>query len=463
MGKPEPKLIKVVNIMGDVAILNASFLLAYFLRFQNLFFYQDRDSVLLCLILNLTWILFNMKWDLTVSERGKRFDRIVLKIMKVVTFHALFTLALMVVFKVQNISRIHFLLHYIFFFSSMVFWKFFVFNILKFARLLGFNYRKVIIVGEGPVANDLYRYFSMHLYNGFKFVGYFADDHSNLNYPTLVKGKIDEVKEFCLKEGVDEIYCSLNLAETERISELIRFSDNNLIRFRIIPDFRAFLNKKVDIDFYDLIPVLSVRQEPLGELSNRFVKRTFDIVFSFCIIVTIFPWLVPIIALLIKLSSRGPIFFKQLRSGRDNEEFVCYKFRTMRLNSMADNLQATKGDSRITWIGKILRKTNLDELPQFFNVLLGQMSVVGPRPHMLKHTEEYSQIVDQFMVRHLVKPGITGLAQINGLRGETNHPEKMQRRVQMDVYYLENWNFALDLKIIVHTVVNMVKGQENAF
>ncbi|WP_395050691.1 exopolysaccharide biosynthesis polyprenyl glycosylphosphotransferase, partial [Flavobacterium sp.] len=209
------------------------------------------------------------------------------------------------------------------------------------------------------------------------------------------------------------------------------------------------------------IPVLSVRNEPLQNIGNRIVKRAFDIMFSFMVIILVFPFVFLIVAPLIKLSSKGPVFFKQLRSGRDNITFYCWKLRTMKVNENADVEQAREGDVRITAIGRFLRKTSLDELPQFYNTLIGNMSVVGPRPHMLKHTEEYSEIIDKFMVRHFVKPGITGWAQVHGLRGETRNNSLMEKRVKYDVWYLENWSLLLDMKIVVLTFTQILFGKHN--
>jgi Undecaprenyl-phosphate glucose phosphotransferase len=306
----------------------------------------------------------------------------------------------------------------------------------------------------------MYHFFRRHPEHGYRFLGFFSE---NGNGDSQIIGKVEEVKKFALEHDVDEIYCSLPDLTNERVHDLIDFCEKNLVRFRLLPDFRGFDNRQVDISFYDTIPVLTVRREPLENFSNRVVKRTFDIVFSSLVILLVFTWLVPLIAFLIKLSSKGPVFFKQLRSGRDNRPFMCYKFRSMRVNTLADELQATKNDPRITAIGKFLRKTSLDELPQFYNVLIGNMSVVGPRPHMLRHTEEYSKIVDTFMVRHFVKPGITGLAQVSGFRGETTDPLLMHKRVENDVWYIENWSFFLDLKIILLTIWTILKGDKNAF
>lgn len=197
--------------------------------------------------------------------------------------------------------------------------------------------------------------------------------------------------------------------------------------------------------------------------SNTIVKRVFDVVFALLVTLLLLSWLVPLIAAIIKLDSKGPVFFKQLRTGKDGVPFYCFKFRSMYTNADADNKQASRNDSRITKIGAFMRKTSIDELPQFINVLRGEMSVVGPRPHMLQHTEEYSIAINNFMVRHTVAPGITGLAQITGYRGETKETDAMVKRVNADIHYLQNWSFSLDMKIVCLTVYQAVKGNENAF
>ena len=192
------------------------------------------------------------------------------------------------------------------------------------------------------------------------------------------------------------------------------------------------------------------------------LKRAFDLVFSTVVLICSPVIFIPI-AIAVKLSSPGPVFFKQKRTGFKGKEFNCYKFRTMRVNADSDEVQATRNDPRKTRVGEFLRKTSLDELPQFINVFLGDMSVVGPRPHMVKHTLDYSKIIDKYMLRHLIKPGITGWAQVNGYRGETRELWQMERRVEYDVWYIEHWNFWLDIKIIFLTVFNAFKGEKNAF
>jgi putative colanic acid biosynthesis UDP-glucose lipid carrier transferase len=224
-----------------------------------------------------------------------------------------------------------------------------------------------------------------------------------------------------------------------------------------------FINRKVHIDFARNIPILSLRTEPLENVDSQIKKRTFDIVFSIIVIFCLLSWLIPLMALLIKLDSRGPVFFTQLRSGKNNMPFLCYKLRSLRINKDSNVVQVSRDDKRFTRLGRILRKTNLDELPQFLNVVRGEMSVVGPRPHMLKHTEEYSQMLNHYMIRHYVKPGVTGWAQINGYRGEIKKKKDLRGRIEHDIWYMENWSMWLDLRIIVLTVYKSIKGDENAF
>jgi putative colanic acid biosynthesis UDP-glucose lipid carrier transferase len=192
-------------------------------------------------------------------------------------------------------------------------------------------------------------------------------------------------------------------------------------------------------------------------------KRLFDIVFAVFVTMALLSWLVPIIAVLIKIESKGPVFFKQFRTGKDGKKFHCFKFRSMRVNDDSDTKQASRGDARVTKLGAYLRKSSLDELPQFFNVLLGEMSIVGPRPHMLAHTEEYSLAIHNFMDRHLGMPGITGLAQVSGYRGETRELNAMSKRVNADIYYLQNQTLWLDVKIVLLTARQALSKNEHVF
>lgn len=275
--------------------------------------------------------------------------------------------------------------------------------------------------------------------------------------------KLIEAILYAAKNKIHELYICISPAELSDVKALFKLADEKCLRIRFVPDIAGnFPDNSVLQNIYHY-PAISQRNEPLEDQKNRFVKRVFDVFFSLLVLVLIMSWLYPIIGLLIKIQSPGPIIFKQLRSGENNEPFLCYKFRSMRVNKDSDLKQMTKGDSRVTKIGQFIRKTSIDELPQFLNVLKGEMSVVGPRPHMLNHTKQYNELTENFMVRHFVKPGITGLAQIRGLRGEISDIKYMQERINVDIEYLENWDIISDIKICFLTFYLMFKGDEKAY
>lgn len=342
-------------------------------------------------------------------------------------------------------------------FLLVSFLKFSIFFLLKKYRLLyGGNYRNVIIIGNGKSVDELKNFFSNNADYGYNLVQIF-DLKANK------KNELLECNNYVIANKIDEIYASINTLTNNEIDNLIHFADNNLKTIKFLPDSKNTFLRNLAVEYYDYIPIISLRTIPLDKEVNKRLKRVFDVVFSLLIIIVLLSWLTPIIALLIKLESNGPVFFKQMRNGLNYKEFSCYKFRSMCLNPIADLEQVQKNDPRITKIGKFIRKTSIDELPQFFNVLLGDMSVVGPRPHMVSHTEMYAKSVDKFMVRHFIKPGITGLAQTNGYRGEVENRKDIVNRVKYDIFYIENWSILLDIKIVFFTVFNIFKGEEKAY
>ena len=354
----------------------------------------------------------------------------------------------------------------IFFLSSLLLfslWRVLVRIIVKTYRRRGYNAKNILIVGAGKNGMELYQVIKTDLAYGFHVHGFFDDNTILKDVLPNYLGRINEIEEYVKNHDIDEIYCTIPGSSSEKISALLNFAEENMIRFYIIPDFYRDIKKSMVLDILESVPLLTIRTEPLQSPYNRIVKRCFDIVFSALVLITVFPFLYLIAGAFIKMSSKGPILFKQKRTGLYGREFECYKFRTMHVNVDANSLQAIKDDPRTTKTGSFLRHTNLDEFPQFVNVLKGEMSVVGPRPHMLKHTEQYSILIDKYMVRHLVKPGITGWAQITGYRGETRTLEQMEGRVKRDVWYLENWSFFVDLKIIVVTIIQMFRGDSNAY
>lgn len=337
--------------------------------------------------------------------------------------------------------------------------KYILFYYLRKYRLVtGSNYRNAVIIGYTPEAIKLKELFETRNEFGYRFLGYFSDKKSNAH----ITGKVDQIKEFVLLHKVDEIYCSLNEISNEQLKDLVEFTDEYRKTIKFIPDSKAIFSKNLKIDYYEFFPVLSLQRTLLHDPITKVFKRLFDIIFSLFVLVFLLSWLVPIMAILIKLESRGPIFFKQGRPGIEEKEFFCFKFRSMKINKTTEQ-EASKNDPRVTKIGRFIRKTSIDEMPQFLNVLMGDMSVVGPRPHLWSQNKAYGNKIKKYMVRHYVKPGITGLAQVRGFRGEIESDEDMINRIKYDVFYIENWSLILDIKIIAQTVINIFKGEEKAY
>jgi putative colanic acid biosysnthesis UDP-glucose lipid carrier transferase len=451
------RYLKTIYLLGDVLLLNAVFcVVSFYFKWPRL--NADPNFLAQFLYINPLWIICTFITNIHQIDRGLRVEQIVRQLIRHYLLFAISIIVFLYFLDYYFIPVFH--LELKLFYSGIVFlfWRLFMSWLINFMRRRGLNYRNVIIVGNGQPAMDMQRYFVNHPEVGYRLMGIFCDQTLTLKKVDISGGVKDAIP-FAIDKRIDEIYCSLSGLENQQVKDLMEFADRSLIRFKVIPDFRGLIHRKVEIDFYEMVPVLSMRNEPLQNVGNQIVKRAFDFTFSLLFLITLYPLFYIIIAPIIKLTSKGPVFFKQLRSGLNNETFVCWKFRTMQVNTDADTLQAVKGDARITAIGKFLRKTSLDELPQFYNVLLGHMSVVGPRPHMLKHTEEYSKVINKFMVRHLVKPGVTGWAQVNGLRGETQDPLLMEKRVESDVWYLENWSLLLDIKIILLTIWQIISGE----
>jgi len=347
----------------------------------------------------------------------------------------------------------------------MLVMRLFLHRIFKVIKHMSSNQRKAIILGHTSRGKELSRHFLTTTSLPIAYTGFFDDNEPTLPEDKLFYlGGLAEVKSYCLEKNVSEIYYAVD-NRPELFSDMLTFADKHFIFLGIVPDIQGFDHtRRIDTIVYNdsRIPVISSRKGPLHLFENYQAKRLFDIIFAGTVLIFLSATLFPIIAIAIKMSSNGPIFFKQRRPGKKNKLFWCYKFRTMVLNNQTQ-IQASKNDSRITKVGAFLRKTSLDELPQFFNVLIGDMSVVGPRPNLIVHLEEYPRAIKEYESRHWVTPGITGFAQVSGCRGETKEITQMQKRVEYDLQYIENWSLTLDLEIIGRTVFNIVKGEENAY
>jgi len=458
--------IKAVNLTTDYIILNISMVVAYHIVDRSTFFWINNKNYLpIVLVFNLIWLLsanITGLYEQVLNKDAIKTYRGVIKTYSIFVSFICCTIIILIGTKPYFVTREYLFYSLALFGFSLGFWKLIFLSIRKSRRKSLYDNRNVVIVGGGRIGYDLLDFFNFQEC-GYKVIGFFDDDAAKVKEKELYLGKTDECINYVITNKVDEIFCTLPNSMAATIEKLMLDADKNLIRFKFVPEYYDYAKKKTSIQSFGHIPVISVRPEPLENMMSRFIKRSFDTLFSIFVIVFVLSWLFPILAIIIKLQSKGPVFFTQIRSGRDNKPFKCYKLRSMRVNNDSDSKQATRNDDRITPIGRIMRKTSLDELPQFFNVLIGNMSVVGPRPHMIRHTVEYSQLIDSFMVRHFLKPGITGWAQVKGLRGETKNTEDMLARVEADVYYLENWSFLFDLKIVFLTFTGAVKGDKNAF
>lgn len=449
--------------IGDMVVLNLMFLLVY--HELDSFYTKAIDNNLREVLLLLNFCYFFSLYFVPIQLHRSivYLDKIVQRAFSVISLLIFLFATCLIFLNVGDVLATFLVVYYVSTIVVFSCWRVFVRMLLKFYRRKGYNFKRVVIVGAGKNGMELYRAMRDDISSGFNILGFFDDNLALKDILPSYLGTTDKVEEFAIAKDIDEIYCTLPGTNDEKILRMLNFAEKQMIRFYIVPEFYRNVKKSMVMEFLESVPLLTIRREPLQAFYNRALKRSFDLVFSSVVLCTIFPILYVLIGFLIKRSSPGPIFFKQKRTGLYGHDFKCYKFRTMRVNDQADTMQAVKDDPRKTKIGDFLRRTNLDEFPQFINVFKGDMSVVGPRPHMLKHTEQYSALIDKYMVRHLVKPGVTGWAQVTGYRGETKTLEQMEGRVKRDVWYIENWTFFLDLKIIVVTLVNMFRGDKNAY
>lgn len=325
--------------------------------------------------------------------------------------------------------------------------------------------KNIIVIGAGYTGERFYETVSANPNYGYRVLGFLDDNGVESGVRSMILGTLRDLDRVASRATVDEVVIALPHADEETIARLVTECENRCIRVALLPgeELEGGLLASRTIERVGDLSLVRMREAPLDRWANRALKRAFDMVFSIAVLAIVFPIVFLASALLIKLTSRGPIFFQQERTGEDGHTFICYKFRTMHEDRSAHLIQATKDDPRLTSIGRFLRRTSMDELPQFWNVLKGEMSVVGPRPHPLKLTEDYRKIIAQYMVRHFVKPGLTGWAQVNGFRGATRQPEAMQHRIEHDLFYIENWSFLFDLTIVGRTIISVLRGDQNAY
>lgn len=445
------KYIRPINIVIDLIVIT----------FLSLYFFRDLNLPLLYFIIYqpFAWLIIAFIVKFYEVFRFTSPVEIITKLVKQFSIFLLVVIAFFPFSKETIFSGKAIAFFITACFILIVSFKYFWFFYLKKYRLVtGSNFRNAVIIGYTTESIRLKGVLENRKDYGYRFFGYFSDKKQN----DEIKGKIEDLKKFAIDNKIDEIFCSLNEISNEKLKDLVEFADDNKKAIKFIPDTKEIFSKNLKINYYELFPVLTLQKTELHNPLVKGIKRTFDIVFSIIVIVFLLSWLIPLLAIFIKLESKGPVFFKQGRPGLDEQEFFCYKFRSMKLNRFTEK-EASKNDPRVTKMGRFMRKTSIDELPQFFNVLLGDMSVVGPRPHLWSQNKAYASKIKKYMIRHYVKPGITGLAQVKGFRGEIETEEDMINRIKYDVFYIENWSMIMDLKIILQTVINIFKGEEKAY
>ncbi len=457
------KLLKTVLVLMDLMAISLSWLIVhlYFstaeLNETNNYFYS------FAFFANLLWITITLAVGLYDEKVINAIDLFSQKTAQVYSFWLLL-IASILIYASLLYNMLDQLIYFSFFsLLGISVNRFFYLGIKKYLSLQHDMVNRVLILGFNDTAKKLAKYLEEDGLNT-QLMGFVENEENMTELTTYpVYANINNAVSVAKQLNVHEIFSTITPEQNKVIYRLIRDAEEQCLRFKVVPNLSSHVNNAVVVDFIKDLPVLSMRTDPLEDVGNRMKKRIFDVFISTSVILFILSWLIPLVAVLILFDSRGPVFFVQLRTGLTDNPFYCYKFRTMRVNNESDSKQATKNDSRVTRLGAFLRKTSIDEFPQFFNVFRGEMSLVGPRPHMLKHTSEYAKIVDHYMIRQMLKPGITGWAQVNGLRGEISNPIQIQQRVASDLWYLEHWSIWLDLRIMFLTVFKVFVGDKQAY
>ena len=451
MKKRYSHFIKPLQIVIDLFILNIITYFVYDKEYLNIFFLS---------YISFFWLVTSYFFAFYEVHRHTAVLSLLRLLVKQFLFFILGYFAYFGIFKEGVIVNNQFLI-LILTIISISFVKLSWLFLLKKYRSFGNNFRTTIVIGFDDSSKNIIKLFKSKSNLGYKYLGFFSDKiYKDKEY----LGNLDAIFEYAEKHVVDEIYCSLSTLNQKQIKNINKFALDKDIILKLIPDGNELYSKNQSIEYYDdSLLVLNVNKLPFDFTENFYLKRFFDIFFSIFVCLFILSWLIPILWIIVKLESEGPLVFKQGREGLNGKEFTCYKFRSMRMNKQSNKIHAIKNDARVTKVGAFLRKTSMDELPQFLNVLLGDMSVVGPRPHLETLSLEYQKDVDNYLKRHIVKPGVTGLAQVGGYRGEIKKRSDIKNRVRLDIFYIENWSFFLDIKIIMQTVLNVFKGEEKAY
>ncbi len=463
MNKQFERYLKGTLLILDLLVLNIVYYFAQIIFNKS----YDHESIkvynLYFYVSNGMWLFITFALGLYKEKAILRYDLFFKRTIQVIVVWVLGLMIYLFFSRQILLSRLFILYATAFFGLGILINRFLYLGFFQYYRSSDVFIKKVLVLGFNERARKLTRYLESGEQN-IKLVGY-TENEENIrqlsNYPIV--GDIASTMDIARKMNVYEIYSTLTPEDNSEILRFMQIAEKECIRFKIVPNLSNLFAYGTHIEFYGDMPVLSSRNSALDDTGNIIKKRLLDVVVSGLVIVFVLSWLIPLLGILIVLESGLPVFFSQMRTGMTNRPFKCIKFRSMKKNKDADKKQATENDARVTRIGKFMRRTSLDEFPQFINVFKGDMSLVGPRPHMLKHTDDYSKVVDEYMVRQFVKPGITGWAQIHGYRGEIKNEEDIRNRVEKDIWYVEHWTLWLDIQILFLTVYNIVRGDKNAY
>lgn len=448
-------------ILGEVIVLSAIFFIALYIAFGS-FNLQGTYSYVFVFYIT-SWPIFSyINRDYKIGRAISYYSTFKKAFTSVFVFVSIISLLWLFISGNNEINR-HFIMALVLFlFVWLTIYRVFVHLVLDRYRAFGGNIRYAAIIGYDKLGFGLYDLFKRKPHYGIRCEGVYSEGgevNKRYKYPLL--GSVEKVIESKF-EKYDFIYISDKIPQSLK-GQIITIADQYAKKVKLLPEIKVDMLRTFVLRKYEAISVIDINKLPLDSALNRMLKRAFDLTFSLIVVLLILSWMYPLFAIIIKLESKGPVFFKQWREGKDGEHFLCWKFRTMILNAEADVQWASKDDPRTTRFGSFLRKTSLDEFPQFLNVVFGHMSVVGPRPHPISLNNQYKESVQKFAKRHESKPGVTGLAQAMGYRGEITDYHQMSSRVKLDRFYLQNWSFVLDLKIIFLTVFGIARGQEKAY
>lgn len=446
-----------VFILGDIAVVSFSFFISNLL-FQPFSDFNGLDFLNFPVFIMIWMVITILKEDYKVGRTDEPNQTFKNLLGSLAWFLVIISMIWMP-FHDNALRLLSFLSLAAILFIVLSFYRISLHFFIKRLHTQGFDYRKAVIIGSGGMGNRLEDVFKLRKDFGIRFLGYYDDDERGV---AKTRGRIETFFEEAETLGIDLIYIN-EFLDKKLIKKIISFAEDHFIKVKIIPSGALQLEKNLSFSRYGDLTVINVNDIPLDHIFHRVLKRTFDIVFSLLVVTFILSWLIPLVGFLIKLESKGPIFFIQERNGENNKVFLCLKFRSMTPNDYADTHQATKNDPRVTRIGAFLRHTSLDEMPQFINVLLGDMSIVGPRPHPIPINKVFKNQIEKYNSRHKIKPGITGLAQVKGYRGEIEKPHQIRSRVRLDYFYIQNWTLLFDIKICILTVYELVLNRKNAY